>query len=238
MIDVLHLRGTAEPVTPGGISTTFLNALDPARFHVTVVDYPADYGQHIDYNDSRAAGAKALVDSIRRTSNRVIISGYSQGAAIAGDLARAVAHGAFPGLEIVGCALIADPGRGRLQGGSGDGYGIVGDRSIPGDRIYSVAAAGDPICNLPAGNPLRSVADLTGYFNASSPASAMEWAQSILDVIRQRLLQRWWSIENWRDWSGALPYALGYLRDGCHTTAYLTDGHCLRLADAVNRGVT
>ncbi|GAA5102713.1 PE-PPE domain-containing protein [Nocardia iowensis] len=238
VIDVLIVGGTwnskGDPIT-----AAFAEALDPRRFVVRMVPYPADYGRHVAFADSVAAGRRALIEAIEATPNRVLLAGYSQGAGIAGDLAADIGQGHFPHLEVVACALIADPLRpaGRCLGSDPGGYGVVGQRDIANIPAYWVAAAGDPITALPAGNPLRLIADLSAYFSLSSPEAMVRWGHSLIEIATRRQLQRWWSPEHWRSWGGAVAYARGYLFDGRHTDAYLRHGLARLLAEAINREV-
>ncbi|KAA8890283.1 PE-PPE domain-containing protein [Nocardia colli] len=238
VIDVLMVGGTWNP-NGDRVTAAFAEALDPQRFVVRMVPYPADYGRHVAFADSVAAGRRALLEAIGATPNRVLLAGYSQGAGIAGDLAADIGRGLFPQLEVVACALIADPLRpaGRCLGKDPGGYGVVGQRNITRIPTYWVAAEGDPITALPAGNPLRLIADLSAYFSLSSPEAMVRWGQSIIETATGRQLQRWWSPQNWRSWGGAVAYARGYLFDGRHTEDYIRHGHARLLAEAINREV-
>ncbi|WP_051407498.1 PE-PPE domain-containing protein [Nocardia sp. CNY236] len=238
VFDVLIVGGTWNS-DGAGACQVFADALDPKRFAPRMVAYPADYGRQLSYADSVAVGRRALLEAAEAAERRVVLAGFSQGAAIAGDLAAAAGHGALPQLEVVACALIADPLRPAGAGIDGDpgGYGIAGQRPITDIPAYWAAAPGDPITALPAGNPLRSIADLSAYFGLGSPEAMLRWGQSLLEVATRRRLQRWWSPRNWRTWGGAIAYARGYLFDGRHTDDYLRHGHARRLAEALNRGV-
>ena len=240
MIDVLFLDGTGAPLGGSLQASTFAEALDPQRFRFRLVPYPADYGRAVSYVQSVEIGQHALVEAIRATPNRVVVGGYSQGAYIAGNLAADVhAYDDLVDLEIAACALLADPARpaGHYIGATDPGgYGISGRRIVDG-AIWA-AAPGDPITALPEGNPLRSVADLTGYFSIASPEDMLIWGAETLDAVRRGRLQDWWRPWLWRDWAGALRYAKGYLVDGKHTDAYLTSGLCVALAQAVNDSVS
>lgn len=242
MIDVLILPGTGFP-RGDGISQAFADSLDPTRFAPRIVEYAAAYGGlDMPYAQSRHTGRRALLQAI--TGYRpFVLAGYSQGAGIAGDLAvEIVQH--MPGVcadHLVGCALIADPYRPMLAGmphrPPAPGYGIAGQRAVPGP-VWWAAADGDPITALPAGNPLRSVADLSEWWSLAGPAEIHAWALDLVDKARHQRIQRWWSGENWRTWAGALRFARGYLIDGRHTTDYLRLGHVQALADVVGREVT
>ncbi|MFI9506984.1 alpha/beta fold hydrolase [Nocardia sp. NPDC052566] len=238
VFDVLIVGGTWNP-NGEGVSRTFADALDPKRFAPQMVPYPADYGKQVTYQDSVAAGRRALIEAIEATPNRVVLAGYSQGAAIAGNVAAEIGRGELPHLEVVACALIADPLRpeGACIDADPGGFGIVGQRPVTGVPTYWAAAKGDPITALPAGNPLRLVADLTGYFSMASPLAMLRWGQSLVDVATRRELQRWWSPAHWRTWGGAVAYARGYLLDGRHTDDYIRHGHTRRLAEVINREV-
>lgn len=244
MIDVLILPGTGHGRNADGISRAFADALDPARFEPRIVAYPAEYGTPRPYAESRRLGRQALLNAIP-PRRRYVFAGYSQGAGIAGDLARDVVEH-MPGAiadHLVGCALIADPlrpaGAGMPHRPPASGYGIAGQR-----RVYPVsvpmwwaAADGDPITALPAGNPLRSVADLSEWWSLAGPAEVARWGEDLVDKARRGVYQQWWSPANWRTWGGAVAYARGYLWDGRHTDDYLRHGHVQALADTVNREV-
>ncbi|WP_330178688.1 PE-PPE domain-containing protein [Nocardia sp. NBC_01503] len=238
MIDVLMLPGTFCPHGSDNISEEFLRDLDPARFSTRIVDYPAEYGSPGTYYDSRVAGREALLNAIGESPNDVVIGGYSQGAQIAGDVAAEVSSGQHPELRVRGAALIADPSRprGRCVGGDPGGWGIAGERDT-GMPTWWAAATGDPITALPAGNPLRTLADMTEFYSLSSSEAAARWARHMLDTALARNLQPWWNLDHWQDWGGAVAWMKGYLTDGRHTTAYLAEGHCKALADALNEEI-
>lgn len=241
MIDVLILPGTGFP-RGDGISQAFADSLDPAKFSPRIVQYPAEYGTPRPYAESRRLGRQALLNAIppRRS---YVFAGYSQGAGIAGDLARDVVQ-QMPGAiadHLVGCALIADPlrpvGAGMPHRPQAPGYGIAGIRTVPSVPTWWAAADGDPITALPRGNPLRTIADLSEWWSLAGPAEIHAWALDLVDRCRRQRIQRWWSGENWRTWAGALAFARGFLVDGRHTADYLRLGHVQALADTVNREV-
>ncbi|WP_169811578.1 PE-PPE domain-containing protein [Nocardia shimofusensis] len=237
-IDVLLLGGTWNP-RGDGISTAFARHLDADRFAPRFVEYPADYGRAMSYTESRAAGRQAMLAALDEVTGSVVLAGYSQGAAIAGDIAAEIGRGELPYRNVLACALIADPLRpsGRCVGTDPGGYGIAGERHVPGLPTYWAAAPGDPITALPAGNPLRSIADLTGYFSLASPGAALRWGRSLLDTGTRHAMQRWWSLEHRRSWTGAVAFARGYLYGGRHTDDYIRHGHVLRLAETINTQV-
>lgn len=239
-VDVLWLGGTGFGAGGDGVSDWFSRHLDRDRFQFRYVPYPGTFGNGPSYGDSREEGRRNLIDAIRATSNLACLGGYSQGAAVAGDLAGEIGRGELPDLEVVGCALIADPCRPRGAGMPAwpiaSGYGIAGEREVSGVPIWWAANEGDAITSLPAGNPLRSIADISEYFSLAGPAAAFRWMQKLQDRAREQRWQRWWSIENWRTWNGAIAYAAGYLGTR-HTADYVVHGHAEQLAKTVNEAV-
>lgn len=236
MITVLVVGGTGESY-PGdrrtevsGLMKRVTDQLDPTRFVSQWVGYPAEYGVGMSYAESKEIGKRNLIKAIEDCPNVVIIKGYSQGAAIVGDLA-AELH-LYPHLEVCGVGLVADPERHPMQcfGPNPLGYGVAGKRLIrEADRpVWSVAAMGDTICALPPGNPIRTIADLTEFMDFTDPIA---WGHRIL---KRAKWQRWWDWRNWKTWAGAIAYARGYLFDNRHVMAYVWDGHLDRLAAAIN----
>ncbi|AYF77155.1 PE-PPE domain-containing protein [Nocardia yunnanensis] len=233
MIDVLIMGGTWAPLGHP-VTNAFADTLDPNRFQARHIPYPADYGQQVTYAASVAAGRVALINAIEASPNPVILAGYSQGAGIAGDIARDWGYGTYPHLDIRGAALIADPSRPaglNTTGPDPGGYGISGERRIDGMPVLWAAAVGDPITALPEGSALRTIADLSAYWTLKDP---VVWARSVIDVASQNRAQRWWNIKNWASWTGVIREAYSYLQGGRHTDAYVTEGHSVRLAEAVN----
>lgn len=244
MIHVIHLRGTNEPLTPGGISRTFLDSLDRDRFQITTPAYPADYGARVSFLESNRAGRDAVIDRIRAVDGPVLLSGYSAGAMIAGDLARDINDGQVPGVmssRIAAVALLADPlrpeGEGIRELPVPPGYGIAGQRPIPDIPTYWATASRDPISALGADNPLRSAADLSAAFTLS-PAGWDKWAADMAVKLSRRQLQPWWMF--WLRpgrWGAAIDALNGYLFRGFHTNSYLDEGICTALAAVINREV-
>jgi hypothetical protein len=245
MIQVIHLRGTQEPPAENGVSSTFLDALDPARFQPILVPYPAEYGNPTSFFESNVIGRQNAMDLIRRAPDRVVLSGYSAGAYIAGDIAVDIVAGREDGVEmekIAAVALLADPKRPAGAGCRGiptpGGSGIAGERDIFGVRALWGTASTDPIAALDDSNLLRTVADLT-VFASIDPRRWDAWARSVLTVIEQRRLQPAWKF--WlqpRKWADAAAALDRYLRLGGHTFRYLDEGICTKLAEVINSQVT
>lgn len=250
-IVVLSLPGTGAPSGGDGITEDFHRHLDSSRYDCRIVPYAAAFGVggNIAFADSRKTGRTALLAAMDAlpSGTEVILGGYSQGAVIAGDLAREIDAGDLSvHVRIVAAALIADGyrphGYGLTPPGQplAEGYGIAGERYLSGVPfpVFWVSAWGDPIASLPAGNPLRTVADLTQYYSIRTPETAVKWGASVLDAVTQGRLQDWWRPDKWQRWNSAIAFARGFLFDGRHTVDYVRYGHTRALADAVNRHVT
>lgn len=238
-IVVLSLPGTGFPDSADPITADFHSQLDSTLFEPQLVKYPATFGGAQDsYEVSRVAGAAALYEALDAlpSGTPVILSGYSQGAVIAGDVAKEIVDKSMVQYNLIGVALIADgyrpQGVGIVPSGltMAEGYGIAGQRPILHIPAFWVSVWGDPISALPAGNPLRTVADLVGWYSLKTPADAVNWGAKMLDAVVSGRLQDWWAPWNWAGWAGALAFARGYLFDGRHTTDYIAKGYTRALA--------
>jgi hypothetical protein len=250
-IPFLMLPGSGFPRGGDGISESFLSDLDKAKFDPRIVSYPAQgFGKGQSYASSRDAGIDALFTAVAHATNkgvgRFAVGGYSQGAVAAGDFAEQwlATHRDNPTQRnrLAAVALIADGRRPADKGTPGrplaPGYGIMGQRPIDLPTAFWAAAPGDPICALPAGNPLRTVADMIEWFAISRPEDVPRWGADLLDKALKRGYQPWWSIEYFRDWAGAAAFARGFLFDFRHTADYIRFGHNRDVANAINRHVT
>lgn len=247
MIRVIHLRGTHEPLGDNNCpSMVFLNALDHARMMPILVQFPADYGTPTSFAESNAIGRAQAIDQIRMAPDRVVLSGYSAGAFIVGDLAADIGAGKVAGIDataIIACALLADPLRPEGAAAPGipapPGYGISGQRPVPGVLTLWGTAPDDPIAALAADNPLRTVADLSTLWSLD-PLYALPWATDVMHKLIYRQLQPWWMhpFRPAEQLGEAIDALNGYLWQGRHTTNYGSEGICVRLAEAVNAAVT
>ena len=220
---IICVPGTGESY-PGdtrrdvtGMLANVTRLLDPERFAFRWVGYPAEYGRGMSYAESVAAGEQALIEAIDLDPYPAIVLGYSQGSAIVGNVAARL--DSLPHLDVRAVAMFSDPLRDRRQYApmpiAPEGYGACGERWIDDTRrhVWSFSAQGDPISSLPAGSPLRSLADWSDWMSTSDPQA---WARDIITDIRTRRMQRWWDIKNWRDWADALAFAKGLIQDGRH----------------------
>ena len=246
MITVLCVGGTGETSTTDirtevtGQLSNLMRLLDPERFRGVWVPYPGAYGWPMSYAESVKTGAANVVRAVAAAQGQVMIVGYSQGAVVVKDAVNQ-ALTFLPALadKIVGVGLVADPTRpaGAMSGWptSETTYGIagqtwIGPAQIPGIPlpfpVWWIVAPTDAITDLPAGNALRSLFDLSEFASLNGSA----WAESLIARAKSRQWQRWWSIENWQTWGGVIAYLRGYLIDGRHTLDYVRGGHLQRLA--------
>ncbi|OBK78828.1 cutinase family protein [Mycobacterium sp. 1274761.0] len=94
-VEVIFARGTGEPPGVGGVGQSFVDALRSQVGGKTVDVYPVNYAASGDFNDTMAF-AQTVIDGIRDAgghvqstaancpNTRIVLGGYSQGAAVAG----------------------------------------------------------------------------------------------------------------------------------------------------------
>lgn len=218
--NLIIVRGAGEVLGRNMLMDAARRGLDLDRFTVYDLPYSASYGGVVggpeDFKDSQAEGRRLLLELLAEIGPAVLW-GYSAGAYLAGDVAAEIARGQHAGLSLLAVGLVADPGRRPTQivGPNRGGYGIKGARLIPENAfpVWQFSAQGDAISELPVGNPLRSVADITESMSADFP----EWMGALLEQAQANQWQRWWDIANISSWAGAIAWARGYLFDGRHT---------------------
>ncbi|MFW0786240.1 cutinase family protein [Gordonia sp. CPCC 206044] len=170
------------------------------RNPTNLADRQQNYNDSRKQGYDRAA-AKIADTNQKCPLTRYVIMGFSQGAVIAGDLASNIGNGRGPLDEsdqdlVLGVGLIADgrrePGKQNDIGPSPDGVGaeialagmggIVPGIAMTGprdggfgsvrDRVQSICAEGDLICDSPTvTNPIGAVGQLAGAIN--NPVHAM-----------------------------------------------------------------
>jgi cutinase len=94
-VEVIFARGTGEPAGVGGVGQAFVDALRSDAGGKSVAVYPVDYAASGDFNDTTAfaqtviagirdAGAHVQSTAANCPNTRIVLGGYSQGAAVAG----------------------------------------------------------------------------------------------------------------------------------------------------------
>ncbi len=188
----------ADPTKPVGVLGQIL---EPIRQHskVTLATYYTPYPATIvggtdggGYMASKNAGIDATNARLKLVADRCaktvfILSGYSQGADVAGDVAAAIGHnrGVIPASRILGVALVADPSQapvGQPTIGLADpGMGFAGVRSggfgslTQRNGLLSVCAPQDYYCNLPQSDVvMRFIGHLGSHLDASDPAGSAQ----------------------------------------------------------------
>ena len=94
-VDVVFARGTGEPPGVGGVGQAFVDALRPQVGARSLDVYPVNYQASSDFSD-RIQFAQSVVEGIKDAGGhiestaaqcphtRIVLGGYSQGAAVAG----------------------------------------------------------------------------------------------------------------------------------------------------------
>lgn len=208
---VLAVPGTWEK--PGGLLESVTRNLDPARFSITWIRYPATFALPMAYEESKKIAIERLREEwARDTKAPIVLLGYSQGADAVGDFAREVTG--HPRLKAV--ALVADPWKPYGPGIGGVkllGHGVCGERHIPGARVLHCAIPGDVVCDAHPSSLWRLTADLTQSASLDLPRWGVAVLKTVLDPRVQLLddtptSQRLWGAlstipELWRYVGGA-----------------------------------
>lgn len=244
MITVLACRGIAEPLDDNMLTNT-TRLLDPRRFVIKEVPWEASYGPNPDpggssFDKAISEGRTLLLQMIADDPNPVVLLGYSGGAALAGKVADEVGRGLHPQLEVRGVGLISDPLRPESAGLPG--WGIAGQRTIPGMPVWQIADPLDAICCCPRNSPLRTFADQSAAFSLGDPGA---WVADLIDRLRtgrwQAVFLNWWKPWTvWQEYARAIDDVKGYLFRGDHTSYWTriapgtTRTYCELLADRVS----
>lgn len=94
-VEVIFARGTGEPPGVGGVGQAFIDDLRAQAAGKSVSVYPVNYAASGDF-ENRAAFAQTVIDGVRDAGahvqstaancpdTRIVLGGYSQGAAVSG----------------------------------------------------------------------------------------------------------------------------------------------------------
>ncbi|WP_343573975.1 cutinase family protein [Mycobacterium sp.] len=173
-VEAVFARGTSEPPGVGGIGETFVDELRTAISPKLLDVYPVNYQASSNFSD-RIEFARSVVDGITDASKhieataancpktRIVLGGYSQGAAVAGFVTSASIPAGIPeqyrsflpkpmpaevANHVAAVTLFGEPSSAWLQN-----YGApivtIGPLYVP--KTLELCAAGDTICNGDAG---------------------------------------------------------------------------------------
>jgi len=176
-VEAVFARGTGEPPGVGGIGGPFVDSLRSAVGARSLDVYPVNYEASSDFSD-RIQFAQSVVDGIKDAGGhiestaancpktRIVLGGYSQGAAVAGFVTSASIPAGIPAdyvaflpkpmppeiaNHVAAVTLFGTPSAQWLQN-----YGApaitIGPLYVP--KTLELCAAGDTICNGdPGGTP-------------------------------------------------------------------------------------
>lgn len=188
-VEAVFARGTGEPVGVGGIGEPFVDELRTAIGPKSLDVYPVNYEASSNFSD-RVEFARSVVDGIKDASShiettaancpktRIVLGGYSQGAAVAGAVTTASIPAGIPAeylsflpkpmppeiaSHVAAVTLFGKPSAQWLQN-----YGapavVIGPLYVP--KTDDLCADGDTICN---GDP----GGLPSFAHSSYPVNGM-----------------------------------------------------------------
>lgn len=188
-VEAVFARGTGEPPGVGGIGEPFVDALRGAVGPKSLDVYPVNYEASSNFSD-RIEFAQSVVDGIKDATShieataancpktRIILGGYSQGAAVAGFATSASIPPGVPAEyvpflpkpmppeianHVAAVTLFGKPSAHWLQN-----YGapvvVIGPLYAP--KTIDLCADGDTICDGDAGGP-------PSFAHASYPVNGM-----------------------------------------------------------------
>lgn len=204
IVDAVAVPGTtqthpdADPAKPVGILG---GILEPLKKHakVTLATYYTPYAATIiggteggGYRASKNSGVDNVNAHIKAVTQRCprtvfLLTGFSQGADVAGDIASAIGHGkgVIPANKLLGVALVADPSQSPVGqptiGLNRPGFGFAGVRTAgfgsltARNSILSICAPLDYFCNLPQSDlVMRFIGHLGSQLDSSDPSGSAQ----------------------------------------------------------------
>ena len=191
-VQVVFARGTGEPPGVGGIGQGFVNALQSKTGTKSVDVYPVNYAAAADFSDTMQF-ALTVIDGIRDATNRIeatasdcpntriVLGGFSQGAAVAGFVTSADVPPGVPAFlvpppmppeianHVAAVTLFGTPSN-RFLGDSGAPVITIGPLYVP--KTTELCAQGDTICNgAPPGPPTGAHGSYVGNGMTAQAAS-------------------------------------------------------------------
>jgi hypothetical protein len=173
-VEVIFARGTGEPPGVGGVGQAFIDDVRAQAAGKSVSVYPVNYAASGDF-ENRTAFAQTVIDGVRDAGarvqstaancpdTRVVLGGYSQGAAVAGFVTSAEVPPGVPGAAVpqpLPPEVADHVAAVALFGKPSDAWtGRYGAPAITVGPLYAaktteLCAQGDSICDgTPGGNP-------------------------------------------------------------------------------------
>jgi xanthosine utilization system XapX-like protein len=246
-VPVESVRGLADPMKA---------ALGP-NLGVTYIPYPAQSFNPTPYQVSKNAGVAATNTALAQKATQCgprtsfALMGYSQGAAVAGDVAAAIGqgHGPIPAAKIKAVGLVADPNQAptgvKLLGPPVGGQGFAGPRPVGfgvlTNKVASVCAPGDLVCATPQQTPYL------GMFGATLSHLDVPTVEAFLRSLPQRLaalnpvdVVQMLTHPDIAGLTQALAALQHYLSSGVHTSygRYVVDGQGTTATTALSSWMT
>jgi cutinase len=176
-VEVVYARGSAEPPGIGGTGQAFVDALrsqvGPRSVDVYAVNYPAstDFGGGVEFartfvDGIRDAGLHVESTAANCPNTRIVLGGYSQGAALAGFVTSASIPEMVPAeyrsyipqpmppevADHVAAVVLFGKPSDQFLTENGAPPIVIGPRYVP--KTIALCADGDTICNgAPGGGP-------------------------------------------------------------------------------------
>jgi cutinase len=191
-VQVVFARGTGEPPGVGGIGQGFVDALRAKTGAKSVDVYPVNYAAAADFADTMQF-ALTVIDGVRDASNRIqatasdcpntriVLGGYSQGAAVAGFVTSAEVPAGVPAFlapppmppeianHVAAVTLFGTPSN-QFLSDSGAPVITIGPLYVP--KTIKQCAQGDTICNgAPPGPPTAAHGSYVANGMAAQAAS-------------------------------------------------------------------
>jgi cutinase len=191
-VQVVFARGTGEPPGVGGIGQGFVDALRSKTGTKSVDVYPVNYAAAADFSDT-VQFALTVIDGIRDATNRIeatasdcpntriVLGGFSQGAAVAAFVTSADVPAGVPAFlvpppmppevanHVAAVALFGTPSN-RFLSDSGAPVIAIGPLYVP--KTTELCAQGDTICNgAPPGPPTAAHGSYVGNGMTAQAAS-------------------------------------------------------------------
>ncbi|SIJ21525.1 Cutinase [Mycobacteroides abscessus subsp. abscessus] len=213
-VEAIAIPGTtqtsedADPRQPVGLLGDILEPLKKSakKLDTYYAPYPATIiggTQGGGYMASKIAGIDSANSRLKTVAAQCpktvfLLSGYSQGADAAGDVAAAIGNnkGVIPANRLLGVGLVADPSQAPIGqptiGLAKPGVGFAGVRAggfgslTQRNGILSVCDPRDYYCNLPIGDVvMRFIGHLGSHLDASDPSGS---AQKLSTIVMAGLI--------------------------------------------------